>query len=884
MALAAGTKLGPYEILAPIGAGGMGEVYKARDTKLDRDVAIKVLPAMFADDPERLGRFEREAKVLASLNHPNIASIYGVEERALVMEFVEGESPRGPMAFEDAWKICAQVAAALEYAHERRVIHRDLKPANIKVTPDGRVKILDFGLAKAITEESARPAVSGVDSPTLTMGATQAGVILGTAAYMAPEQVRGKVADRRADIWAFGVVLYELLTGERLFRGSDSSETMARVLTEEPNLDRAPANVRPLLRECLKKDPAERLRHIEAAEYLLEGAVESPVQATNFRRKLPWTVAAALGVVAGALGFLYVLRTPRPAQPLTRFSVDLGPDAAAGFSVTAVISPDGRRLVFVARGANGREQLATRLLEQTNYNLLPGTENANDPFFSPDSQWIGFFADGKMKKISVQGGATATLCNAPNGRGASWGEDGNIIATLDFSAGAGLSRVSETGGTPQALSKPGPKGDASDRWPQILPGGQTVLFTATAIPGAYDDATIYALSLKTGQKKMVQRGGYFGRYLPSGHLVYVHLGTLLAVPFDLDRLEVRGVPVPILEDVAGNTAYGAGQFTFSRTGSFVYLSGKYSGQYPIAWLNSTGKMQTLLAAPGNYFGPRFSPDGKRLAVSVSLSTMQVYDWQRDVMARLSTGQLAMSPVWAPDGKHIAFGGRVDIESYGLGWIRSDGAREAQRLLNSKNLLRPYSFSPDGKNLAYTEDNPETGSDLWTLPLDLSDPEHPKAGKPEQFLATPAPESEPAFSPDGHWIAYRSQEAGGSEIQVRPFPGPGAKYLVSTAPAVHPIWSGNGRELFFENPTDNRIWVATYTAKGDTFFPDRPKVWYEGQIFEPNIQHWNLDLAPDGKRFAVFPGPDAGDGRTGSVHVTVLLNFFDELTRRVPNRN
>jgi serine/threonine-protein kinase len=884
MSLVAGTKLGPYEILAPIGAGGMGEVYKARDTKLDRDVAIKVLPAMFADDPERLGRFEREAKVLASLNHPNIASIYGVEERALVMEFVEGESPRGPMPFDEAWKICSQIASGLEYAHEKRVVHRDLKPANVKVTPDARVKILDFGLAKAFTSESDRPTSSGVDSPTLTMGATQAGVVLGTAAYMAPEQVRGKEADRRADIWAFGLVLYELLTGEKLFKGSDASETMARVLTQEPNLDRAPASVRRLLRECLKKDPAERLRGIEAAEYLLESGAGRPATATRLPNKLPWIMAAGLAIVATVLG-LFFFRQARPtAHPLTRFSVDLGPEAVTGFRITAAISPDGRRLVFVARGPSGREQLATRLLEQSDYTLLAGTENATDPFFSPDGQWVGFFADGKMKKISVQGGAAVTLCNAPNGRGASWGEDGNIIATLDLTITAGLSRVPEGGGTPQALTKPNGKGDLSDRWPQVLPGGQAVLFSASAISGAYDDATIYALSLKTGQKKAVQRGGYFGRYLPSGHLVYVHQGTLLAVPFDPDHLEVHGTPVPVLEDVAGDASYAAGQFSFSSTGTFVYLSGKSSsGQSTIAWLDSAGKMQPMVTVPSNYFSPRFSPDGRRLAFSIALTALQVYDWQRDAMTRLTTGVNGNSPVWTPDGGHIAFGTFNVDGSSSLGWIRSDGAREAQLLLESKNPLRPYSFSPDGTRLAYAEENPQTGTDLWTLPLDLTDPEHPKPGKAEPFLITPAREREPAFSPDGRWIAYQSQESGVAEIQVRPFPGPGGKWLVSTTPAYHPIWSRNRRELFFENPNDKHIWVTTYTAKGDTFIPDKPRVWSEGQIVDPNIQYWNLDLAPDGKRFAVFPRSDASDERKGSVHVTVLLNFFDELTRRIPNR-
>ncbi len=878
--LEVGSQLGHYQIGALLGSGGMGQVYKARDTRLDRDVAIKVLPPMFAGDPERLARFEREAKVLASLNHPNIASIYGVEERAIVMEFVDGESPQGPMPFKEAWKICSQIADGLEYAHERRVVHRDLKPANIKVTPDGRVKILDFGLAKALTGESVRAASSGSDSPNLTPDATHPGVILGTTGYMAPEQIRGKEADCRADIWAFGLVLYELLTGEQLFKGSDAFEIMTRVLTEEPDLERAPSNVRRLLRECLKKDPAERLRRIEAAEYLLDGVAVSPSPSTSLLHKLPWGMAATFAFLSALLGFLYFRETLSRPKPLTRFSVDLGPEAVVGPHTTATISPDGRRLAFVVREAGGVEQLATRLLEETNDTLLPGTENASDPFFSPNSQWIGFFADRKMKKISVQGGAAVTLCDAPNGRGASWGADGNIIATLDLTAAAGLFRIPSAGGPPQALTKPATKRDFSDRWPQVLPGGKAVLFTASPFPGDFDDGTIYALSLKTGERKVVQRGGYYGRYLPSGHLVYVHQGTLLAAPFDLERLEVRGRPEPLVEDVAGDPTYGAGQFEFSDTGAFVYLSGKSARQYPISWVDGGGRMRALLSAPNLYLTPRFSPDGKRLAFSVALKTLQIYEWQRDATTKLPSSQpFANSPVWSPDGSHIAFATQNVDASMSLQWVRSDGARSAQELLSSNNSLRPYSFSPDSKRLAFSEESPETGPDLWTLPLDLTDPEQPNPGKPEPFLKTPARELEPAFSPDGHWIAYQSQESNVPEIQVRPFPGPGGKWLISRG--VHPIWSRNGRELFYEDPADRRIWEVMYTAKADTFIANKPRLWSEAQLQEPNIQFWNLDLAPDGKRFAVFPRPEFADGRKGSVHVVVLLNFFDELRRRVP---
>jgi serine/threonine-protein kinase len=571
MTLSASDKLGPYEILALIGKGGMGEVYRARDPRLNRDVAIKVSAAQFSE------RFERETKAIAALNHPNICQIYDVGPNYLVMEYIEGESPKGPMALDEALRIARQIADALEAAHDKGITHRDLKPGNIKIKPDGTLKVLDFGLAKV----TAAPSASGENSPTLTMGMTQAGMILGTASYMAPEQARGKESvDKRADIWAFGVVLYELITGKRMFTGEDVGEVLAKVIRDEPDLSGVPAQVTPLLKRCLEKDPKRRLRDIGDALPLvgdLQEAAAVPQPTALTRSHFGIIVAAFAAVVTlgfAALAFVHFSETPAP-KPLIRFSVDLGPEAVVGPRITAAISPDGRRLAFVARGAGGKEQLATRLLDQTNPTFLAGTENASDPFFSPDSQWIGFFADSKMKKISVAGGAAFTLCDAPGARGASWGEDGNIVVTLSAGTGTGtgLSRVSAAGGTPQTLTKPG-EGESSHRWPQILPGGQAVLFTSSTVAGAYEDGSIQVLSLKTGQWKVVQRGGYFGRYLATsnraGQLVYVHQGALLGVPFDLDRLEVLGTPVLLLEDVAGDPATAGGQFDVSRNGTFVY--------------------------------------------------------------------------------------------------------------------------------------------------------------------------------------------------------------------------------------------------------------------------------------------------------------------------
>jgi Tol biopolymer transport system component len=855
----AGSQLGPYRIEGALGAGGMGRVYRAVDTRLGRKVAIKISAKEFTD------RFQREARAISALNHPHICTLHDVGPNYLVMELVEGETlaarlKKGKLSIDDALRYGGQIAAALAEAHSKGITHRDLKPGNIMIGKNG-VKVLDFGLAKVA------PASAGE-----SLTATNA--VMGTPAYMAPEQREGKECDARTDIYALGLVLREMTT--------DLPPQLAHVVER-----------------CLANDPDERWQAASDVRRELEwagkevGQAPAPPVRAGFN-KLLLAVAGALVLALIVAGTLHWRATRPVDRPLMRFSADLGPEAVKGPSITAAISPDGTRLAFVARGPAGKEQLATRLLDQAEATLLPGTENAVDPFFSPDGQWIGFFANGKMKKISVQGGDAVTLCDAPAARGASWGEDASIIVTLTAGGGAaavGLSRV-PAGGTPQAITNPGDKGEVTHRWPQILPGGQAVLFTGTRERGNFDNASIEVLSLKSGQWKVVQRGGYFGRYLATsngaGHLVYVHQGTLFAVGFDLDRLEVRGTPAPLLKDVAGNAAFGGGQYDVARNGTLVYLSGKssYPG-WPVAWMDSTGKTQPLLAAPGLYNTPRFSPDGKRLALAVGpvlSGDIQVYDWQRDTMTPLTFTQTNVRPIWTPDGKHIAFES-LSPAAASIRWIRADGAGEAQPLLEGQDRVNPYSFSPDGKRLAFAEQSVDTGSDLWTLPLEVSDPDHPKPGKPELFLRTRFDEREPAFSPDGRWIAYTSNESGRDEVYVRPFPG-GApsgsgKWPISTGGGWHPIWSPKGRELFYETP-DNHIMVAAYTASADSFAPEKARPWSNMQILEPNTGViWNLDLAPDGKRFAVFPRPEATGEQKGSVHVTVLLNFFDELRRRVP---
>jgi serine/threonine-protein kinase len=868
-----------YRITSKLGEGGMGAVWRATDTKLNREVAIKILPEAFARDPDRMARFTREAQVLASLNHPNIAAIYGVEERALVMELVEGETlaeriKQAGLPFETALNYARQIVEALEYAHEKGIVHRDLKPANIKVTPEGRVKVLDFGLAKAM---DATPAAGSdpSNSPTLTMRQTEMGVILGTAGYMAPEQARGQVVDQRADIWALGVVVWEMVTGRVLFRGPTVSDTLAAVLKTEPQWERAPFPWRRLLRACLAKDPRQRLRNIGDALRLVDEGPPQAITATARRSSMPWIAAAGAFAAVALVGWWIAWRATRPVDhPLTRLSVDLGPNAMTGLNLTAAISPDGRRLVFPARGPDGKQQLATRLLDQAEPTLLPGTEGGRDPFFAPDGRYIGFVSGSQYKKIQMQGGASVTLGNVSSARGfgASWGEDGTIIASLGNILP--LSLIPAAGGEPKPLAKLGP-GELSHRWPQILPGGSAVLFTASPSAASWENANIETVSLKTGQVTTVQRGGYYGRYLPGGYLVYVHQGTLFGVRFDPGKLEARAAPVPILEDVAANPVTGGGQFDFSNTGTFVYAAGKSAAQaWQVDWLDSSGKMQPLLSAPGAYTVPRLSPDGRKLGL-VNGGDIYIHDLDRDTTSRLTSTGSANAPVWAPNGRHIAF----QTAGTGLSWIRSDGAGEPQRLLESQGTVIPWSFSPDGRRLAYSANSPGPGFDIWALPLDLTDPDHPKAGKPEPFLHTPADELLPNFSPDGRWIAYRSNESGSEEIYVRPFPsGSGGKWPISSGGGLYARWSNNGRELFFET-ADNRIMVVDYTVDGASFVPGKPRIWSDKQLFFTGTS--NIDIAPDGKRFAVFALPEAAPGEKSSVHVTVLLNFFDELRRRIP---
>jgi serine/threonine-protein kinase len=891
--MTAGTKIGPYEIVSPLGAGGMGEVYRASDTRLGRQVAIKVLPEALAGDAQYMARFEREAQLLAALHHPHIASVFGLEGNALVMELVEGPTllermAQGAVPVEEAVSIARQIAEGLEAAHEKGIIHRDLKPANVKITPEGVVKLLDFGLAKTVDElrtpSGQSMAMSPAMSPTLSLAMTQAGMILGTAAYMSPEQARGKPVDKRADIWAFGVVLYEMLAGRQLFGGGETvTDTLAAVVTREPDFTALPSGVperiRRLIERCLRKDPKTRLRDIGEARLLIdEPEAAVAVESAKPRPAWPWAAMACVLAVAAGAGWWKATRQA-PLRPLMTLDVEIGPGQELGRRSLA-ISPDGTRLAVVVREGNKR-QIGVRMLHQRQMSLLAGTEGADYPFFSTDGEWIGFGADGKLKKIPVAGGAPVTLCDAPFMRGASWGDDGNIIVALTTTSP--LSRVSSGGGTPVPVTTLKP-GERTHRWPRVAPGSEIVLFTAHIGAGNFDGATAEAVSLKTGERKTLQRNAHSPWLLASGHLIYQNQGTLYAAPFDAARLALKGTPAPIVEDAALNSN-GGSAFSASSNGTFVYLStgltgpGWFGQGWLIVWLDSAGKKEPLQAAPKPYLMPRVSPDGKRLAFTIAESagsSIWVKDLARDTVSRLSflAGE-NQNPVWTPDGKHIVFRS-FGHSAAGVYWIRSDGSGEPQALTSGGDIVPfPVSFTPDGRVLALNQPTAERRLDLVTAMME-GGPERPRLGPPQVLAGSRFQETGGNFSPDGRWIAYSSDESGTSEIYVRPYPAPGGRWQISNGGGQSPAWSRNGREIFFE--WDRHIHRAACTATGTALECGKPRQWADFEL-EGGFIGRSFDVTPDGKRLAVLANLDAPASRP-SGQVTLLLNFIDELKRRL----
>jgi serine/threonine-protein kinase len=853
MTLVPGTRLGAYEITGALGAGGMGEVYRARDTKLDRDVALKILTEAFVHDPDRVARFQREAKTLASLNHPNIGGIYGLEEAsgvtALVLELVEGPTladriARGPIPLDEALPIAKQIAEALEAAHEHGIIHRDLKPANIKVRDDGAVKVLDFGLAKAVgpaeaghyvpqnvapDNRSVRLQPDLTAAPTITSPAmmTGAGVILGTAAYMSPEQARGKAVDKRADIWAFGCVLYEMLTGKRAFQGVDISDVFVAIVRDEPDWTalppETPASIRRLLRRALAKDPKLRFREAGSAIVEIEEARMTSDLETRRASPMPrlhlWqrpaaaaAIALLVAIIAGAAVWILTRPATAPAQAV-RFSIPL--EDAVNFSATGrhvvAISPDGSRVAYVA---NNRIYL--RPLDQMQATPIRGTEVGGvwafgrSPFFSADGQWIGFWGDGALKRVAVTGGAPVALSRAEIPWGAWWGEDGTILFGL---GPTGIWQVPATGGTAEVLIKVNEGEQAAS--PQRLPGGEWVLFTLRpAGVSDWNQAQIVVQSVATGQRTVAIEGGRDARYLPTGHLVYALDGVLYAVPFDLDTRQTTGGAVSVVEGVGdAGIATAAAHFSVAANGSLVYAEVGGGGGEPqtYVWVDRDGRETPVPARPRPYQEFNLSPDGTRVAVRVQdpAPDIWIYDLERQTETRLTFDPgTELFPTWTPDGRRVAFGG----DRVPLSWRAADGTGAVEVLaeIREEPNRRPQAFSPDGKTLVF-EVFP-TPARLSRLTLEGSRTVTPLLSD------TTINQRNAVLSPDGRWLAYESYESGTAEVYVRPFPEVNAgRWQLSIGGGRWPAWhpSPRGRELFYVGPKGLMAAAVTTTP---TFTP------------------------------------------------------------------
>jgi eukaryotic-like serine/threonine-protein kinase len=870
MAFAAGVRLGPYEVVAPLGAGGMGEVYRARDTKLHRDVALKVLPSEFALDHDRLARFRREAQMLASLNHPNIAHIYGVEERAIVMELVEGESPKGPMRFEDAWKIAMQIADALEYAHEKGVMHRDLKPANVKVTPDGpsgnTVKLLDFGLAKAFSPEpsEAQGEASITDSPTLTVGATAAGLILGTAAYMAPEQAKGKRVDKRADIWSWGVLLYELLTGERMFTGDDVADTLAQVLTKEPDLERVPARVRPVLRECLQKDPKLRLRDIGDARRLLEEPARNQ-QRAPLRSRLAWTVlSAVLAVIAVALGLVTWSHFSEESPPVAKLFFPLPKETfEPGRPPSIAISPDGRRVAFFGV-VNGKGEVWVRDLDNPVPQILAADGASGIPFWAPDSRRMGFFAEGKLKKFAVTGGAVVTIADAKETTGksdprfpgsgpfaGSWNKDDVIVFGRITSP---LFRVSAAGGSPTALTQlDATRHETGHFAPWFLPDAHHFLYVAIAADP--QKSGVYVADLASQTRKQLIPESTRTIYVAPGFLQFVRGGTLVAQPFDAGKLETTGDAVPVAKEVdAQNAGVGVvvGYFSASQNGVLLYTSGRAPAAVQLTWFDRSGKKLDTAGAPAELGPFSLSPDGTRVAftrrdVQVGRYFLWTRDLARGVESRWTTDRIIGSPIWSGDGTHIFYGRGDKVYQKAANNTGPEEVVEAA-------AKQAMDASRDGRFLfTVTREN----NDIWVLPL-FGD------RKPFPYVQTEFEETQPRLSPNGRWLAYRSNESKRNEIYVVSFPQPGAKWQISTDGGQAPVWSRDGRELYYYG-TDGKI-MAVDIKPGAPIQFGVPKALFDARL-RTNSSNVSIEVSEDGR----FLLPALIEPET-STPMTVVLNW------------
>jgi len=886
MSLTAGTRFGSYEVTGPIGAGGMGEVYRARDTRLNRDVAVKVLPALFLHDEERLARFKREAQVLASLNHPNIASIYGFEDtaagaHALIMEFVDGEDlsrviARAPLPIDDALAIARQIADALEAAHEQGVIHRDLKPANIKVRANGGIKVLDFGLAKALSPQGSS-ATDALNSPTMSARATEMGVILGTAAYMSPEQAKGKAADQRADVWAFGVVLFEMIAGRQAFTGETPSEVMASVMKEEPDWTVLPADLPPairrLLRRCLEKDPKKRLSAIGDARLELTEK-DAPVAGAPVNTPPPrmgWGKLGAAGVagaIIAAIGFTLSSFAARstPVRDPSVVTV-LGPEGVTLLfdGAESAISPDGRSLVFTAANPNGTTHLWVRQLESLDARLLAGTETGRMPFWSPDSRQIAFFAGDKLKKMPAAGGTVEVVCQATDGRGGTWGSQ-NVIVFAPSNSGA-LQSVAATGGEPKpATTLDAARGETGHRFPWFLPDGRHFLFAT--LPPKNLQFDLFVGSIDGPERQALGAAETAAVYADPGHILFARRGVLFAQPFNARALATTGEAVAISDAPgAAGGLYSSGRaVSASSSGTIAYLGDRLPNTR-LVWFDRSGRETGTLAAPeGRYQEITIAPDNKRATIvrfaTQSDADIWIADLERGGATRFSSERaLNIEALWSPDSTRILFAN----DTHGprdLFVKPSSGATPEKTFYSSQALFKdPRAWSPDGKVVMFEELNPKTQRDLWILPMDGS--------KPTLYLQTPYNELAPVFSPDSKWVAYLSDESGRFEMYIDSFPEPRNKYRVTDAAATGGLWRRDGREIAIFS-ADFRTVLVTDVTIGSTVSTTRPR-----KLFDVPRQTAAISASPDLQRWLLA----VPQSETSTSRLTLVFDWTGTLRKK-----